>query len=92
MLLYMDICGVPWIPPSTKTPVMLAFFYQHQPDPSWDMVSPLGNHLEMVDVSHQTVRAHRRVKACGDSHIVYGVLHLPLLDLEPAKSRKLLNK
>ena len=26
--------GVPWIP-STKTPVMLAFFYQHQPDPSW---------------------------------------------------------
>ena len=28
------IYGVPWIP-STKTPVMLAFFYQHQPDPSW---------------------------------------------------------
>ena len=36
-LLYMTdpngaaIYGVPWIP--TKTPVMLAFFYQHQPDP-----------------------------------------------------------
>jgi hypothetical protein len=26
------IYGVPWNP-STKTPVMLAFFYQHQPDP-----------------------------------------------------------
>ena len=28
------INGAPWIP-STKTPVILAFFYQHQPDPSW---------------------------------------------------------
>jgi hypothetical protein len=27
------IYGVPWIP-STKTPLMLAFFYQHQPDPT----------------------------------------------------------
>ena len=26
------ILMVTWIP-STKTPVMLAFFYQHQPDP-----------------------------------------------------------
>jgi hypothetical protein len=28
------IYGAPWIP-SRKTPVMLAFIYQHQPDPSW---------------------------------------------------------
>ena len=41
---------------------------------------------------HIELLGYRRVKACWDSHIVYGVLHLPLLDLEPAKSRKLLNK
>ena len=40
VLLYM----VTWIP-SMSAPVMLAFFYQHQPDPSWDILGMSSSQL-----------------------------------------------
>ena len=29
---------MPWIPSRKNPMAMLAFFYQHQPDPSWGMI------------------------------------------------------
>ena len=55
--------GVPWIP-STKTPVMLALIYQHQPDPSWDMKTSisLGNFPSSYDhrgITHIPISSSR---------------------------------
>ena len=33
----MVLLYIAYMDPINKNPVMLAFFYQHQPDPSWDM-------------------------------------------------------